>query len=473
MTDFRQTKILATLGPGSNSPEMIRKLIDAGVNIFRLNFSHGSHADHAKACEIIRAAATDSHKNIGVLADLQGPKLRIGIFEGGKVALQAGQSFIFDLDDKPGDSSRVCLPHPEILNVLEQGSLIYLDDGKVRAKVTAKNKNGVETEIIAGSHLSDRKGFNIPGAALPIPALTDKDKADLQAALEIGADWIAQSFVQTKEDVQEAKDLINGRAALMIKIEKPAALEHFDEMLELADGVMLARGDLGIELPAHKVPVIQKDIIDRTRRTGKPVVVATQMLESMISNPQPTRAEVSDVATAVFDGADAVMLWAETAVGDYALEAVRVMHDTALEVETARKYRETMERRRNRWGDLPSDAITAAAYNVANQIEAKVLVCYTTSGSTALRMARQRPGMPILCLTPSIGAARRMSVSFGVIAEHAPETATEDFTGPARFASNLLKTLGLAEAGQRFVMTAGMPFNVPGSTNILRIAKVK
>lgn len=469
----RHTKILATIGPSSNSADMIHELVLAGVNCFRLNFSHGTHDDHRAALGHIRAAEDKLGRSIAVVADMQGPKLRIGEFKDGSVALKHGQEFTFDLDTAPGDEDRVCLPHPEILSVLAAGQMISLDDGKLRVEITQCGKNFARGRVVAGTKLSSKKGVNVPGVQLPIPALTDKDKADLAAALEMGVDWIAQSFVQTPDDVKQALALIDGRAALMVKLEKPSALEHIDEIADLADGIMIARGDLGVEIPAQKVPVVQKDVIDLMRARAKPVVVATQMLESMIDNPQPTRAEVSDVATAVFDGADAIMLSAETAAGSYPLEAVRIMDATAREIEGNTTYLRTMERRRDHTGETPSAAITVAAHNVARNIDAAFIVCYTLSGSTAMRMARQRPNMPILCLTPDLGAARRLSLSFGVLAVYAPETDETDFTGPARYASKVAQDLRIGLTGDRFVMTAGIPFATPGSTNILRIAKVE
>jgi len=469
----RQTKILATVGPASNSPKQLKALFEAGVDVFRLNFSHGTHKDHAKVVRSIRAMEKKYKRNIGIVADMQGPKLRLGAFKDGAVDIKPGQIFRFDLkSDMLGDNTRVSLPHPEVMKVLSEGSLIYLDDGKVRARIKKKGRGWVEAKIIAGSKLSDRKGLNVPGAVIPLDALTEKDRTDLRAALKMGVDWIAQSFVQTAADVKMARRLIRGRAALMVKIEKPSALEHLDEIIALADGVMLARGDLGIEIPAQKVPTVQKDVVDKVRLAGKPIVVATQMLESMIESPQPTRAEVSDVATAVFDGADAVMLSGETAVGAYAVQAVAMMNSIAHEVEEDNKYRQTMDRRRFREARNSSDAIAAAAHNVADNIDAKVIVSYTVSGSTALRMARGRPTMPILCLTPNKDVAGRLTVSFGVTSKVTGEH-VEDFTGHARNASRILKTLGLARKGNKFVMTAGMPFGQPGSTNILRIAKVE
>ncbi len=322
----RNTKIVATIGPASSSAAMIKALHEAGVNMFRLNFSHGKVEDHRAVVGHIRALEEKTGRPIAILADLQGPKLRIGTFEKGSIVLRKGQSFRFDLDKTPGNEKRVNLPHPEILAVLKAGSQIFLDDGKVRALVTKRGKDFVEAEIKSGASLSDRKGLNVPNVVIPIPALTDKDRKDLKAALEMGVDWIAQSFVQKPEDAQEAKKLIRGRAALMVKLEKPSAIEMLDGILEFCDGIMLARGDLGVEIPPEEVPSVQKRVVRRVRDAGKPVVVATQMLESMITNARPTRAEASDVATAVYDGADAVMLSAETASGQYPVNAVESQH---------------------------------------------------------------------------------------------------------------------------------------------------
>lgn len=472
MTKTRQTKIVATLGPASNTPAKIKELLEAGVNMFRLNFSHGDHATHQKAVDAIRALEAKNGRPVGILADLQGPKLRIGVFKAGKILLKKGQNFRFDLDAGPGDETRVGLPHPEILSVLKKDSLVFLDDGKVRAQVVKKGKDFVDVVIQSGAALSDKKGVNVPGVVLPIPALTAKDKKDLKAALAMGVDWIAQSFVQTPADALEAKDLIKGRAALMVKLEKPSALEHLDAILEIADGVMLARGDLGVEIPPQDVPATQKRVVRRVRETGKPVVVATQMLESMITNARPTRAEASDVATAVYDGADAVMLSAETAAGEYPVRAVEMMEKICRAVEGDETYHQFLETWHPDTLGNPSDAITTAAYYVAQDVEAKAIVTYTVSGSTALRMARQRPEIPVLCLTPVQGVARRMAVSYGIHAVCAPEIKGE-FSGPVPHASRILRREGIAKKGDSFVMTAGVPFNKIGSTNLLRIAEVE
>ncbi|MCB1652214.1 MAG: pyruvate kinase [Alphaproteobacteria bacterium] len=468
----RQTKILATLGPASSTKEQITALVEAGANVFRLNFSHGSHENHRASVDMIRAIESETGQPLGIVADMQGPKLRIGEFKDGAVKLEIGQSFRFDLDETPGDETRVSLPHPEILQILDKDRLIFLDDGNVRVRITEKGKGFVQAVIEAGSALSNRKGFNIPDVVIPVPALTTKDKKDLTAALDMGVDWIAQSFVQTPEDVREAKDLIDGRAGLLIKLEKPAALQQFDEILKHADAVMIARGDLGVEIPPEDVPSVQKRIIRQTRAAGKPVIVATQMLESMVKNARPTRAEASDVATAVYDGTDAVMLSAETAVGAYPVKAVEMMDRICRRTESDEAYYQRMEELRPDIVEDPSDAITTAAFYVAQDIEAACIVTYTMSGSTALRMALQRPEVPILCLTPRLEVARRLSLSYGVNAVYDPES-NADFTGPARHAAKIVREKGFAQTGQHFVMTAGMPFAVSGSTNILRIAKVE
>lgn len=468
----RNTKILATLGPASNTEKMIRKLFKAGVDVFRLNFSHGSHEDHHQALQMIRKIESEFGHAIGIVADLQGPKLRIGTFKDGAIKLKKGQKFRFDSDPAQGNETRICLPHPEVIKALKPGHKILLDDGKVHFEIKKRGKGYLEGIITAGSKLSDKKGFNIPGIILPIPALTDKDKKDLKAALEMGVDWIAQSFVQKPEDVLEAKKLIKGRAALMAKIEKPSALLRLEEIIELVDGAMLARGDLGVEIPPENVPSVQKDVIKMVRDKGKPVVVATQMLESMINSPQPTRAEASDVATAVYDGADCVMLSAETAAGQYPVQAVEMMDRIACKTEQDDDFLDMMETARPDALNTPSDAITTAAYYVAQDVDAVMIVNYTNSGATALRTARQRPEVPILCLTPHLNVARRLTLSYGVYAVH-NEADPGDFTGPARHAAAIAQEKGFAKKGNRFIMTAGMPFGVKGSTNILRIAKVE
>lgn len=471
MKHNRQTKIVATLGPQTQSKAKIKSLLSAGVNVFRLNFSHGDHETHKNVVKIIRDIEKERQRPIAIMADLQGPKLRIGVFEKGFVGLKKGQEFRFDLHKAPGNETRVTLPHPEVLRALKKGQDILLDDGKVRMRVIKKGKDYLQTEVIEGIGLSDKKGFNLPGIIVPVPALTQKDKRDLKAALSMGVDWIAQSFVQKPEDVIEAKKLIKNKATLMIKLEKPSALFCLKKLIELGDGVMVARGDLGVEIPPENVPSVQKHIIKEARLAGKPVIVATQMLESMIKNAQPTRAEASDVATAVYDGADAVMLSAETAMGAHPIKAVQIMERICIRTEQDQIYSELQEAERMDPTSDPSDAITTAAYYVAQDIDAKVIVTYTMSGSTALRASRQRPEIPIMCLTPSEQVARQLVLSYGIYPVITKEHIT-DFAGPAEHAVSIVSKHKLAKKNEYFVMTAGVPFGTPGSTNILRIARI-
>ena len=467
----RQTKIVATLGPASGNPDMMRKLFEAGVDMFRMNYSHGTHEAHAKNLETARELEKEFGRPIAMLADLQGPKNRIGRFENGSIEISAGHMMRFDLDETLGNEERVFLPHPEVIACMGVGSEILLDDGKVRVRIREQGSDYLLGEVIAGNKLSNNKGFNIPGVIIPTSALTEKDLIDMEAALSIGADWIAQSFVQLPEDVAYAKKMIAGRAALMIKIEKPSALVHLDEMIALADGVMLARGDLGVEIPPEEVPLAQKRVVRAVRYAGKPIIVATQMLESMTENPAPTRAEAGDVATAVFDGADAVMLSGETATGKYPIEAVTIMDRICQTVEKNELYRSIMD------ADHPvatldaGDAITVAADQVANDLKAACIATYTTSGATALRAVRLRPAMKVLVLTQNLSTARRLALSYGV---HAVQTDHVDtFADAVTLAQKHAKAEGLAASGQRFVMTAGVPFGTPGSTNILRVAWVE
>ncbi len=462
---------MATLGPASGDEARIEELFRAGADVFRLNFSHGTPDEHRARVAAIRNIETYYAQPIGVLADLQGPKLRIGRFAQGSVALQSGRPFRLDSDNAPGDETRVQLPHPQLFRALKPGAEILLDDGRVRLRVERQSDDKLDTVIVSGRALSDRKGVNVPGVVLPLTALTSKDRADLSTALEFGADWIALSFVQRPEDVAEARRLIDHRAAVMVKLEKPAALDQLDALIESADGVMVARGDLGVELPPEEVPVAQRHIISAVRRAGKPVVVATQMLESMISAPMPTRAEASDVATAVYEGADAVMLSAETASGAYPVEAVEIMDRIARRVEVDAGYRRTMDSQPFPPESTSADAITAAAHQVAATIGAAAIVTYTTSGSTTLRAARERPGVPILCLTAVTATARRLMLSYGVRSVVTPDV--HSFSQMVERASKIAKSIGFARSGQRLVVTAGVPFATPGTTNTLRIAWVE
>jgi pyruvate kinase len=467
----RRTKIIATIGPASANPEMLARLFQAGADVFRLNFSHGTHADHEASIAMIRDLERKMDRPIGILADVQGPKLRVGRFSGGRVQLQTGHSFQLDLNPTPGDATRVQLAHPEILAAASIGTNLLLDDGKLRLRVTRVRPDHLMTEIVTGGPLSDRKGVNVPDMVLPIPALTAKDREDLAFALEHGADFIGLSFVQRAEDVQEARDIAAGRAWIMTKIEKPQALDNLDAILALSDCVMVARGDLGVELPPEEVPLAQKRIVRAARKLGCPVVVATQMLESMIAAPAPTRAEASDVATAVFDGADAVMLSAETAAGQYPVEAVNIMDRIVARVESDPGWRAIIEASRPEPEASVADAIAAAARQVAHTINAPAICAFTSSGSTALRTARERPEPPILGLTPSEQTARRMAVVWGVHAIITSEVHSMSET--VTKASRAAITEGFAKHGDTVVVLAGVPFGQPGTTNALRVAKVR
>ncbi|MCM2312053.1 MAG: pyruvate kinase [Steroidobacteraceae bacterium] len=464
----KNTKILATVGPASADNNTLRTLVEAGADVFRLNFSHGSHDDHRAVCQRIRALEESLGRPIGVLIDLQGPKLRLGTFAEGGVTLARGDRIRFDLDPTPGDATRVSIPHPEIIAAVGPGHVLLVDDGKMRLKVVAKDEGVLYMEAQTDGRLSDRKGVNVPDVALPLSALTAKDRRDLAFGLELGIDWVALSFVQRAADLVEARELIGDRALLMAKIEKPAALEELEAIIELADGIMVARGDLGVELPPEDVPGLQKRIVRMCRRAGKPVVVATQMLESMISAPTPTRAEASDVATAVFDGADAVMLSAETASGRYPAEALAMMSRIIASTEADPLQRQLMEAVAADPRETSTDAIGTAIRAVAATLPLSATVAFTASGATALRIAHQRPRSPILGLTPSQAVARRLCLVWGVRSRRSPDAcAVEEIVSVAL---EHCHNEGLTAPGQAVVVTAGVPFGTPGSTNLLRLA---
>ncbi|WP_395504592.1 pyruvate kinase [Ectopseudomonas hydrolytica] len=467
MNADKKVKILATLGPAIRDAAHIRQLVEAGVNLFRLNFSHGEHADHAQRYQWVREVERELNQPIGILMDLQGPKLRVGRFAEGKVQLVNGQSLRLDLDATPGDASRVNLPHPEIIEALQPGMSLLLDDGRLRLKVTGKQADAVDTCVIAGGELSDRKGVNVPEAVLQLSPLTEKDRRDLAFGLELGVDWVALSFVQRPEDIVEARELIQGKAFLMAKIEKPSAVQHLEEITKLCDAIMVARGDLGVEVPAENVPRIQKDIVRTCRQLGRPVVVATQMLESMRFSPAPTRAEVTDVANAVAEGADAVMLSAETASGDYPLETVQMMSKIIRQVENGPDYQSQLDVGRPQAEATASDAISCAIRRISSILPVAALVNYTESGSSSLRASRERPKAPILSLTPSLTTARRLTVAWGIYSVvNERLRRVEEVTSTAL---EIAQAQGMAKRGETVVITAGEPFGQPGSTNSLRI----
>ncbi|EEX15924.1 pyruvate kinase [Citreicella sp. SE45] len=468
MRRLRKVKIVATLGPSSNTYEMIRTLHEAGADVFRLNMSHGSHEDITKLHRAIRQVEKDLDSPIAILADLQGPKLRVGEFENGEEELEWGETFRLDLDKAPGTKRRVCLPHPEIFQAIGVGAHLLVNDGKIRLRVEECGKDFANCVIEAGGTISNRKGVNVPDVVLPLAALSEKDRKDLEFAAALGVDWLALSFVQRPEDVIEARKLADGRAAILSKIEKPAAVKSFEKILEVSDGVMVARGDLGVELPVQNVPPIQKRLIRMCRKAGKPVIVATQMLESMIESPMPTRAEVSDVATAIYEGADAVMLSAESAAGQYPVEAVTTMNNVAVGVEKDPTYTEVIEASRNIDRASVADGIVAAAREIAETANIKVICCFTSSGTTVAKVARERPRVPIIAMTSLRGTARRLSLTWGVNCVMTGEL--ERFKQAVVNAARAARAQGYAGSEDQIVVTAGVPFNMPGTTNILRVA---
>jgi len=463
----RRAKIIATLGPASRDPEIIADLHEAGADVFRLNFSHGTHDDHAASVAAIRALEQKTGKPIAILMDLQGPKLRVGPFEGGKGVLQSGANFRLDLEKTIGSAQRVSLPHPEIFAALKPGSALLVDDGHLRLRVKSCGPDFAETEVIIGGVISDRKGVNVPDVTLPIPALTEKDKADLKFGLSQGVDWVGLSFVQRPEDVAEVRAAVAGKAGILSKLEKPAALDQLEAIVELSDAVMVARGDLGVEMPLEQVPVLQKRIVRSCRKHGKPVVVATQMLESMIKSPVPTRAEASDVATAIYDGVDAVMLSAETAAGLFPVRAVATMHRIIGQVESDEHYLALMLAGHAETEHSSPAAITAAAGQIAHTLQAAAIVTFTSSGSTTLRAAQERPDVPILCITPSLSAGRRLGLVWGVHALVGDFIHSVDDIGDV--AVQGAQRCGIGKEGQALVITAGMPFGKVGSTNMVRV----
>ncbi len=466
----RRTKIVATLGPASSDQDTIERLFLAGADVFRINMSHTAHDAMRKYVQAIRAIESKHGRPIAILVDLQGPKLRLDTFSEGGELIAQGAEFVLDSEKKPGNAQRVHLPHPEVLAALEPGHRLLVDDGKVQLRVTGTTRERVTTEVVVGGRVSDRKGVSLPDTMVPLAALTPKDRSDLEAALDAGVDWIALSFIQRPEDIAEAKKLTRGRAAIMAKIEKPQAVSRLSEILEQADSIMVARGDLGVEMPLESVPGLQKQITFAARHAGRPVVVATQMLESMIAAPVPTRAEVSDVATAIYDGADAVMLSAESAAGKYPLEAVQTMNRIAEAVENDPSYRAAIRSHHETPEATGADAIAAAARQIAETLDLAAILCLTSSGATGLRVARERPEPPIIALSPNLSTARRLAVVWGVHCVVTEET-TEIDPMVAR-ACRIAFRESFARPGQRVIVVAGVPLGTPGATNMVRIAFV-
>jgi pyruvate kinase len=470
MRRLRRTKIVATLGPSSSERSVIASLFRAGADVFRINMSHTSHERMRELVAAIRAVETEYGRPIGILVDLQGPKLRVGKFKSGPVLLQNGATFTLDADPTPGDETRAELPHPEIFAAAMPGHALLLDDGKVRLIATEVEATRIVTRVEVGGKLSDRKGVSLPDTTIPFSALTPKDRSDLEAALDTGIDWVALSFIQRPEDIAEAKKITRGRAVVMAKIEKPQAVSRLDEILDLSDALMVARGDLGVEMPLERVPGVQKQMTRLSRRAGKPVVVATQMLESMITSPVPTRAEVSDVATAIFEGADAVMLSAESAAGQFPVEAVATMNRIAEEVESDPLYRTIIHAQRTDPEATGADAISAAARQIAETLALSAIICWTSSGATGLRVARERPHSPIVAISPNMLTGRKLSLVWGVHCVVAEDAHDQD--DMVQRACRLAFKDGFAKAGQRVIIVAGVPLGTPGATNMLRIAFV-
>ena len=468
MRRLRNVKIVATLGPATSSYTMIKALYEAGADVFRLNMSHGEHEDIAKRHENIRKVEADVGRPIGILADLQGPKLRVGTFANDSEELEEGQSFRLDLDDAPGDATRVQLPHREIFDALEKGASLLVNDGKIRLKVKEHGADFANCIVMVGGTISDRKGVNVPDVILPLAALSEKDKRDLEFVCELGVDWLGLSFVQRADDVEEARVLAKGRAALMSKIEKPAAVDGFDAILYASDAIMVARGDLGVELPVQNLPPIQKRLVRKCRTAAKPVIVATQMLESMVDSPIPTRAEVSDVAAAIYEGADAVMLSAESAVGSYPVEAVSTMNNVAIEVESDPTYQSVVDASRGGPKQSVADGIVSAAREIAETANIKVICCYSQSGTTALLVARERPHVPIIAMTSRERTAQRLCLTWGLHCVITPEV--DRFKTAVLNSARTAVKEGLAKPSDQLVVTAGVPFGQTGTTNILRVA---
>ncbi|WP_105383259.1 pyruvate kinase [Neorhizobium alkalisoli] len=471
MRRYRKVKILATLGPSSSEEEMIQKLHEAGADLFRINMSHASHDLMRTLIQRIRSVEARCGRPIGILCDLQGPKLRVGKFAAGKVTLKVGQTFTLDNREEPGDENRVFLPHPEILEAVKPGHRLLIDDGKLALRAEKADGKSIVCTVIAGTSISDKKGVSLPDTLLGVGALTDKDRVDLDAALATGeVDWVALSFVQRPDDLAEVRKIARGRVGVMSKIEKPQAIERIDEIIELSDALMVARGDLGVEMPIESVPGIQKQLTRACRRAGKPVVVATQMLESMISSPVPTRAEVSDVSIAVFEGADAVMLSAESASGQYPVEAVSMMASIATTVEQDPLYPSIIYSQRATPEATGADAISLAARQIAETLRLSAIVTYTSSGTTGLRASRERPQVPIIALSPIIQTARRLSICWGT---HCVVTHdATDLDDMVNRACRIVVSEGFGKPGDRVIISAGVPLGTPGATNMLRIAYI-
>ncbi|MBP2315909.1 pyruvate kinase [Azospirillum soli] len=470
MRRHRRAKIVATVGPASNTPEMLKKLFHAGVDTFRLNFSHGTHDDHAKVHAAIRALEAEVGRPIGILQDLQGPKIRVGTIRDGKITVTAGDTIRFVLSGSDGDQNSIPLPHPEIFAAIVPGHHLLIDDGRVRVSVTGLGDDWIEAKVIFGGTISNRKGVNLPGTVLDLSPLTTKDRADLAFGLELGVDWVALSFVQKPSDLLEARGLIGERAGLMAKIEKPSALDRIEDIIGLSDAVMVARGDLGVEIPHEEVPGRQKELVRACRLAVKPVIVATQMLDSMVAAPTPTRAEASDVATAIYDGADAVMLSAESASGAYPVEAVAMMDRIIRSTEQHKLYRSIIDASDPGEEQTAPHAVAAAAADLAEVIHSAAIVAFTSSGTTAARIARKRPAVPVLAITPDEKLSRRLCLLWGAHSVLSEDIHT--YEEMVERATRIAQAEEFARPNDSMVVVAGIPFAQAGTTNNLRVVQV-
>jgi pyruvate kinase len=470
---MRTTKIVATLGPATDSAEKLRKLLEAGVNVVRLNASHGSQADHARRIQAVRALAAETGVNAGILLDLQGPKIRLGTFQNEGCFLEEGSVFTITTAPVEGTNEIASTTYPEFARDVKPGDNVLLADGTVQLEVIATDGVSAKCKVIRGGWVGDRKGINLPGVHVSTPSLSEKDVADAHFGVEHGVDFIALSFVRTGKDVLRLRHLLDERNAnqpIIAKIEKPEAWQNLDSIIEEADGVMVARGDLGVEMALERVPMIQKAIIEQCRQAGRFVITATQMLESMVENPVPTRAEVSDVANAIYDGTSALMLSAETSIGKFPIEAIQMMGKIALETEAAvRRQGFTREMRLASNATTPQ-IIADAAFHVARSADVSAIAVTTTSGATAKLLARYRPRVPIFAFTPSEAVARRLSIVYGVEAIVAPACTSTD-----KIFEEMEKALVATERvkpGDNMVFVAGQPMNQPGSTNLLNLHRV-
>ena len=467
----RKTKILATLGPSSSTIKSIVELSKAGANAFRLNCSHLNEAGLKDYVRKIRRAEEIIKKPIGILVDLQGPKIRIGAVGNKDNLLREGDIFLLDLNKEVGNKKRVSLPHKKIFESIKRGHLVLLDDGKIHLKVISVKKDIIKCKILQGGYIKSNKGVNLPDTNIKTSALSGIDKKFVAIALKHGVDWIALSFVQKPNDIKDLRKICSNKVSIMAKIEKPSALDYIDSIADLADGIMIARGDLGVELPIESVPGWQKKIIRVARVKGKPVVVSTQMLESMTSSLTPTRAEVSDVANAVFEGADAIMLSAESASGDYPVETVKMMNKIALNIEKDSNYSDILSSQLEETPDTTPDAIATAAKTLADELSAPIIVCYTESGSTGIKVSRVRPSQTILTITPVIQTARKLSLAWGVLCFL--QNDESDLEHMIQSTKRTVKKSGLALVGDKVVITAGLPLKVEGTTNLIRVTTVK